>query len=79
MCRRIIAILITLLLMVISLNSNAENIHIDQIVNCEDAMLHLSAEVELPLTEKLPLLVVEENHFDVDQILQDFFWMLMSL
>lgn len=73
MYRRIIAILITLLLTVISLSSNAENIHIDQIVNCEDAMLHLSAEVELPLAEKLPLLVVEENHFDVDQILQGFF------
>ncbi len=62
-----------LLLMAISLNSNAESIQVDQILSCEDATLHISAEVELPLAEKLPVLVAEVNPFDIDQILQAFF------
>ncbi len=73
MRRKTISILIALLLMAVSLNSNAESIQVDQILSCEDATLHISAEVELPLAEKLPVLVAEEHRFDVDQILQVFF------
>ena len=73
MRRKTISILIALLLMAVSLNSNAESIQVDQILSCENATLHISAEVELPLAEKLPVLVAEENRFDIDQILQAFF------
>ena len=73
MRRKTVSILIALLLTAVSLNSNAESIQVDQILSCEDAALHISAEVELPLAEKLPVLVAEENRFDVDQILQSFF------
>ena len=73
MRRKTVSILIALLLTAVSLNSNAESIQVDQILSCEDAALHISAEVELPLAEKLPVLVVEEHRFDIDQILQAFF------
>lgn len=73
MRRKTIVLLIALVLMTLSLNSNAESIPVDQIPSCENAMLHISADVELPLAKKLSVLVVEENRFDVDRILQAFF------
>ena len=73
MHRKPIVLLIILVLVTLSLNSNAESVQVDQILNCENATLHISAEVDLPLAEKLPVLVAEENRFDVDQILHLFF------